>query len=293
MSKTFVLDAGHYGKYNQSPVVKDYYEAQVMWKLTNYQKQYLLEYEGVKVVLTRTVQKKDLDLISRGKMAKKGVVFISNHSNACGTESVNYALAIAMRDNSRVKYDDISQELAERLVNTIADVMGVKANFLMKAYEGDRDGNGLHDDEWYGVLQGAKMVGVPAMILEHSFHTNKAAAKWLLKDANLKKLAKAEVKTLAAYYGLKKKATTTTSKKPVSPVDYAEKFDEHIKGAYKVIAKDGLHLRKGAAASKDSIRVMPYGSTVQCYGYYTGDWYLVVDEKNRSGFCHSAYLKEE
>jgi LysM repeat protein len=61
--------------------------------------------------------------------------------------------------------------------------------------------------EYYGVLRGAQSVGVPMYLLtEHSFHTNIAAAKWLLNEDNLKKLAKLKVEILADWFGLKKKA---------------------------------------------------------------------------------------
>ncbi len=63
------LDAGHYGNYNQG-VNKNYYEAKVVWDITNLQKKYLEEYEGVSVVLTRDNQAKDLALYDRGAKAK-------------------------------------------------------------------------------------------------------------------------------------------------------------------------------------------------------------------------------
>ena len=71
-----------------------------------------------------------------------------------------------------------------------------------KASEKDHNGDGILNDEWYGVLHGAKSVGTPAILLEHSFHTNTRATKWLLDDSNLHTLAKAEAKTLAEYFGL-------------------------------------------------------------------------------------------
>lgn len=42
------------------------------------------------------------------------------------------------------------------------------------------------------MLRGANAVGTPGIILEHSFHTNTRATKWLSSDSNLQKLAKAE-----------------------------------------------------------------------------------------------------
>jgi N-acetylmuramoyl-L-alanine amidase len=46
------LDAGHYGKYNRSPAVKEYYESDMNWKLHNMLKKYLEEY-GFEVIQTR------------------------------------------------------------------------------------------------------------------------------------------------------------------------------------------------------------------------------------------------
>ena len=54
-------DAGHYGKYNQSPANGDYYESEVMWKLHLLQKKHLEGY-GFEVVTTRADQEKDLGL---------------------------------------------------------------------------------------------------------------------------------------------------------------------------------------------------------------------------------------
>lgn len=62
--------------------------------------------------------------------------------------------------------------------------------------------------DYYGVLRGATAVGTPALILEHSFHTNAAMTAWLLSDANLKRLAKAEADVIAARYGIQKEKKT-------------------------------------------------------------------------------------
>jgi len=46
-------------------------------------------------------------------------------------------------------------------------------------------------------------------IIEHGFHTNTAVAKWLMSDANLKKLAEAEAKVLAEHFGVKKQTSAS------------------------------------------------------------------------------------
>ena len=195
MGVKICIDAGHYGKYNRSPVVKAYYESDMAWKLHNYLKVELETY-GVTVITTRPTQDEDLGLTSRGKKAKGCDLFLSIHSNACNTESVDKPVACCSVSG---KADTIGQRLAD----TVASVMNTKQPgdiWKRKGTNGD----------YYGVLRGAASVGVPGVLLEHSFHTNTAATTWLLNDSNLKKLAKAEAKILAEYYGLKAGSQTTS-----------------------------------------------------------------------------------
>lgn len=187
------IDAGHYGKINRSPVVKTYYEAEMNWKLHLLLKKYLEEY-GVEVITTRSKQAVDLGLTARGKKAKGCDLFLSIHSNAYDPETLDYPLVI-------VSLDGKSATLGQKLADCITSVMGTKQ--AGKTWTRKKDGGG----EWYGVLRGAAAVGVPGLILEHSFHTNTRAAKWLLDDSNLDKMAKAEADVIATHYGLKKTNT--------------------------------------------------------------------------------------
>ena len=66
--------------------------------------------------------------------------------------------------------------------------------------------------EYYGVLRGARAAGVPVYLLvEHSFHTNTAAAKWLSVDENLNRLAEAEADLLAGYFNVQTAPEIRTS----------------------------------------------------------------------------------
>lgn len=183
------LDAGHYGKYNRSPVDSKYYESDMVWKLHLLQKKYLEEY-GVEVVLTRTEQEKNRGLYERGAASIGCDLFISNHSNAAEKESIDYPVSYCAVNG---RADEIGQALAQ----CVEQVMGThqKARIEHRA--------GSHGD-YYGVVRGAAAVGVPGLILEHSFHTNSKATAWLLDDTNLDRLARAEVETIAIYYGLRK-----------------------------------------------------------------------------------------
>lgn len=199
MSKV-CIDAGHYGKYNRSPVNVAYYESVRMWMLHELLAA-ALKKRGITVVTTRTNQAKDLALLSRGKKAKGCDLFLSLHSNASSSASVDYPVAIVFRDNAKTDLDDRSEDIGLRLARVVQRVMGTvqSARTMTKGSSSDRDGNGVKDDEYYGALEGARQVGVPGVILEHSFHTNTRATAWLLSDHNLQQLADAEADAIAAW----------------------------------------------------------------------------------------------
>mgnify|MGYP003429175445 CR=1 FL=1 len=200
-----LLDAGHFGKTNKYTGT-NVYESEVMWKLHNYLKKELESY-GVTVGVTRQKQEVDLPVADRGKMAKGYDLLISLHSNACDTESVNRAVVIPYQQLDWTDIDDKSLEVATVLGIAVRDTMKLSSyQIFQRRADNDRDGNGVKDDEYYGILNAARQVGTPALIVEHSFHTNKASAKWLANDVNLQKLAKAEADALADYYFLKKKS---------------------------------------------------------------------------------------
>jgi N-acetylmuramoyl-L-alanine amidase len=193
MSKIKVcLDAGHAtGTYNQSPVLKSYYESAMNWKLHLLLKD-KLEAKGFEVITTRTSRETDLAVYNRGLAAKGCNIFLSIHSNACDTESVDYPVVYRAYDNL-----NNVDALALKLSKKIGELMGTKQAGRTAIRKNDSGG------EYYGVLRGARAAGVPYYLLaEHSFHTNLTAAKWLSFDANLAKLAEAEADIFAGHFGV-------------------------------------------------------------------------------------------
>ena len=95
------LDAGHYGKYNRSPAVPEYYESDMNWKLHLMLKARLEEYEGVEVIQTRENQETDKTLFERGCMSEGCDLFLSIHSNAVDDfvhEEIDYPKSIVQLD---------------------------------------------------------------------------------------------------------------------------------------------------------------------------------------------------
>ena len=245
------IDAGHYGKYNRSPGVPEYFESDMTWKLSNLQKKYL-EQLGHTVVLTRDNKDKDLDLVSRGKKSKGCDLFISNHSNAASNkmnEKVDYVAVYHLVDDTTTKCDDTSKDFAKKIAPVVADVMGVSHKVLTRKAESDRNKDGLKNDNYYGVLHGARLVGTPGLIIEHGFHTNTAEAKWLLEDSNLDRLAKAEAECIDRYFG----SASSGEAKP-------EPKEEPVSTVTRVrVSINNLNIRKGPGTNFDKVKFIEPG----------------------------------
>ena len=251
------LDAGHAGKYNRSPAVKEYYESDMNWKLHNYLASELEGY-GIQVKKTRPSQGQDLALYNRGAASKDCDLFLSIHSNAVGDnvdESVDYVRLYHLVDDKGTTVDDQSKAVAKLLLPVIVDLMQTKqgGHITTRKSTKDSNGDGVLNDNYYGVLNGARQVGTAGLILEHSFHTNTKMTLWLLEDANLRKLAKAEAKVLADYFGMTKvedkpveKPTEKPAEKPAeAPTD---KWYRVQIGAYRVKANAEAKLKEAKAA---------------------------------------------
>jgi peptidoglycan hydrolase-like protein with peptidoglycan-binding domain len=170
------------------------------WKL-HLKIKYHLEKYGIEVITTRKNQNEKLDLTARGKAAKGCNLFLSIHSNAAGNkinESVDYPIAFVPINGSA---DDLGKQLAECIWQTVSTKQKGRSE-AKKSTKGNWD--------YYSVINGAASVGVPGIILEHSFHTNTKSTKWLMDDNNLDTLAKAEAEIIARYFKIIEKETDTT-----------------------------------------------------------------------------------
>lgn len=271
ISKPFkvCLDAGHYGNYNAG-AVKGYYESVRMWKLTELLAKELTA-RGIAVIKTRSNQATDLALTSRGRKAKGCDLFLSMHSNAASAESVDYPVAY-------VPLNGKGTAIGKKLADIVADVMGT----VQKGRTATRKGSGGAD--YYGVIRGAVAVGVPGVILEHSFHTNTKAAAWLMNDANLTKMAKAEADCIAEWL-------KGTAKPAVQTLQVAQRKSAAYNKAYKTTAD--LNMRSGAGKDFPVLTTLPQGTTFRCYGFYNvvgSTVWLFGEAAGKKGYCSKAYL---
>ncbi len=250
------IDPGHGEGHNQSPVVPEYREGTRMFVLGHLLKQELERYTNVEVLITRDVVTDNPRLYERGAMAKGCEVLLSLHSDAVGGESSEYV------DRPTVFYPisgacaDLAALLSEKIAQTMGTVQAGKTKTRV---------NGAGDADYYGVIRYSVSAGSVGLILEHSFHTNKRTANWLLDDGNLLKLAKAEAKVLADYYGLKKKPGEEEEMRYNTLADLKadKEFGEAYLPTVEKLMKKGILKGKGGSGDdtvidlgEDAIRVL-------------------------------------
>lgn len=97
--------------------------------------------------------------------------------------------------------------------------------------------------------------------------------------------------------------TTTapvTQPKEVKAKGVALGFDKSLAGTYTVVASDGLHIRDGAGTGKASLAILPNGTKVRNYGYFTKSggvkWLYIqvtINGTTYTGFSSGEYLKKQ
>ncbi|MEG2323199.1 MAG: N-acetylmuramoyl-L-alanine amidase [Anaerovoracaceae bacterium] len=245
-----MIDAGHAGYYNQSPVYSKYYESKMTWKLQNYLKEELEGYGGFTIGTTRKSQSKDRDVYYRGLASEGYDLFLSLHSNSASSSRPDGPLVIPQKRNA------VSNTLVRALGSAMENTMDTKDHYTYWTRT-NSDGK----TEYYGVLRGAAHAGTPGLILEHSFHSNLRAAKWLYSDANLKKMAEAEAKVLADYYDVNGTGDSA-SKPPTEPVK-PPTFTKVATNHKAKVNVSNLSIRKGPSTSYTKMGTAKKGTIYQ------------------------------
>ena len=232
-----LLDAGHAGSRYNKGAEPGYFESATVWNLSEKLGE-ALRRRGFFVGMTRKTVEEKMDVIARGKAAKGYDLLLSLHTNSSSSTEVRRVACIYQVPDDRGDFAEISREVADNLSPAIADAMGIPPDpgsaLRWKNYDrlagSDRDGDGKKNDNYYGILHGARLVKVPAVIVEHSFHSNAETCRWLMKEENLAALAEAEADALAVFYGVKKPEKTTYKvKKGDTPEAIARRFGITVK----------------------------------------------------------------
>lgn len=158
-------------------------------------------------------------------------------------------------------------------------------------------GRGIKKANWTVINQNT----IPAVLVEGGFMDNKKDHAVITSDAGQTAYAKAVAEGLIEFLDLKKKKTTTkkpaATKKAVKATGTADYCNKSFAGTYTTTAN--LNMRNDAGVTHDSLCVIPKGTKVKCYGYYSlskgVNWLYVqatVNGVQYTGFCSKGYLKK-
>lgn len=98
-------------------------------------------------------------------------------------------------------------------------------------------------------------------------------------------------------YDVEKTTTTISSDKEITATGTADCFDKSFSGTYTTTAN--LNMRDDAGKTKKTLVIIPKGTKVKCFGYYSLSkgvkWLYVqvtVNKVKYTGFCSKSYLKK-
>lgn len=194
------IDPGHVEGYNHSPCGFGYAEGTRMYELSLLLaaefERYVDKYgKKVSTINTRKNIKMSPSLYDRAAISKDADLLLSLHTNAASDKITNGTDYVCVFRSIK----DKSAQLSENLAKAIASLMGTKQKPQAMSKLNDP---GTAD--FYAIIRHAQYFGVRCLLLEQSFHTDTAATKWLMNDANLQRLAETIAATVAAEYKLTK-----------------------------------------------------------------------------------------
>ncbi len=193
------LDPGHGGEEDGA----NYYgieEKDINLKLAKLVRQELQEYQGVHIMLTRE-DDEEVTLWERANRASatEADVLLSMHFNASVSHKSNGA-SIYLSTGEQHKKE--LMQLGDYLLGEFESIGLNNAGMFARVTQmNGRRADGSFDD-YYGVLRHAYNMGIPAMIIEHCYMDSEIDKDYFYTEEGLMKLAQADARAIAAYYGL-------------------------------------------------------------------------------------------
>mgnify|MGYP001152248746 FL=1 len=207
-------------------------EEEVNFKIAEYCKEELEQYQGVTVYMTRNTRACPFGLGSnkgdaaicnekRVEYAKSvgANVYVSLHNNAADSSSASGVLIFYPNQNYNPSLSQEGGALASQILNQLTALglrnRGTTVRTCVDHVPQYQYADGSQAD-YYAVIRNCKKAGIPAIIVEHAFITSPSdVSNFLSTDEKLKSLGVADATGIAQYYGLKKE----------TPVDYSAVFD--------------------------------------------------------------------
>ena len=210
-----VLDPGHGGG-DPGAIGGGIREDQVNFKLAQYAKEELEQYEGVKVYLTR--YNDNPSIYDRVEIAKsyQADLLVSMHINSGAGGSERGAAIWVTQDTTKVQYYQKAAEAAQIMLNSISS-LGIQNNGV-QTRSGQPDewyDSGVVQD-YYGIIRYAQRVELRSLLVEHCYIDNAQDRTFIDSDEDIKRLAQADVRGIVEAYQLNRKSENTTQLQSIS-----------------------------------------------------------------------------
>lgn len=209
-----ILDPGH-DETHAGAQANGLGEEELNVKIAYYCKEELEKYNGVTVYVTRESNGKcPYPGTSAADCNKKRVeyaqsvgadIYVSLHNDSADTTSAHGATVIYPNKNYNPDVSEQGKELALKIEKQLV-ALGLNERGII--VENSKDKTKYPDGslaDYYAIIRRSKLVGIPAIIVEHAFITNKGDVQnFLNRDEKLKALGVADATGIASYYGLSK-----------------------------------------------------------------------------------------
>ena len=210
-----VLDPGHGGG-DPGAMGGSLREDQVNFKIAQYAKEELEQYEGVKVYLTR--YNDNPSIYDRVEIAKSynADLLVSIHINSGAGGSARGAAIWVTQDKTKVQYYQKASEAAQIMLNSISS-LGIQNNGVQtrSGQPNEWYDSGVVQD-YYGIIRYAQRVELRSLLVEHCYIDNAQDRTFIDSDSDLRRLAQADVRGIVEAYQLNKKSENKTQLKSIS-----------------------------------------------------------------------------
>ena len=204
---TIALDPGH-GGFDPGAVYFNLREKDLTLKIATYCKQFLEQYHGVSLYMTRSTDvalgsntSEDLKNRVYNSVGNGADVIVSLHINSGGGNGAE----VYYPNGSSWKHEEthgqgkvLAQNILDKLVGLGLTNRGIKIR--------DYGTGGSYADgsmaDYYAILRHARTLGIPAIIVEHAFIDNPADFDKLANESWIKGMGEADAQGIAQTYGL-------------------------------------------------------------------------------------------
>ena len=226
-----VIDPGHGGKMTGTANSElGLVERDITLKIARYLRDYLNEYEGIKVIMTHDGLPSDyeMELPDRGMVARNNNadMMISLHLNDYATPNQQGAEVFVTANKLLPKYNQESTRFGNLVLNELSK-LGIENRGVKTKLCGDTGPKWEYSDgsvaDYYAVIRypmkgdgedrGVNLAngeGIPGVLIEHCFMKG-YDARFIDSETDIQNLARADCNALVAFYGLERKDSTRVS----------------------------------------------------------------------------------